>query len=91
MITAVDFDKLYEREHVLVISRQMKYLAHGTVTQIDSTTKCVEIEITSFDTTGLDVRSCIDSDNPSGNSKFTIGESAWFYEENIFWIMDDDK
>lgn len=91
MITEVEFDKLKVGEGVLVMSKELKFLAHGVVTQIDSTSKCALIKITSFDTEGIDVKSCIGSEDTPGKGHLTIGLDTWFPATEIFWIVDDDK
>ncbi|MBU0534936.1 hypothetical protein KKC62_02100 [Patescibacteria group bacterium] len=91
MITEVEFDKLKVGYGVLVMSRKLKFLAHGVVTRIDDSQKCAVVEITSFDSKGIDVKSCIGSENAPGNVNLTIGKSTWFPSTEIFWIVDNDK
>lgn len=91
MIVQVGFDTLKVGYGVLVMSEKLKFLAHGVVTRIDNSQKCAVIEITSFDTKGIDVKSCIGSEDTPGNVKLTIGKRTWFPATEIFWIVDDDK
>ncbi|MFH1899446.1 MAG: hypothetical protein ABIJ82_03200 [Patescibacteria group bacterium] len=91
MIVNAEIDKLKVGDGVLVMSEDLKFLAHGVIARISNDSKCAAVEITSFDTRGIDVKSCIGSEDTPGNVELTIGQRTWFTDAEIFWIIDDDK
>jgi hypothetical protein len=92
MIVNVDFDELKVGNYVLVMSKSSGFLAHGKVVKVASSeSKLASVEITSFDTTGINIMSCIDRMVPD-NRLLKIGKTTWFFADTeVFHIMDDDK
>jgi hypothetical protein len=91
VIVNCPIDYLEVGDCVLVMSREHKFLARGTFKGVSKATDLVAlVKIDDFNTTRIDIKSCIGSITPN-NQGLEIGEISQFVESELFKIVNAEE